>query len=336
MTVSTPLPCAAAPVRERRHDVDLLRVVCTAAVVLCHTAAVFVDAGHRTTGHAADALTRFAVPAFFAMAGWAALAASPVRGEGQLLRRADRIVRPMALWTLFYVAWRGTPEDAAAALFGSVEAAFHLWYLYVYVPLLLALGAVVLLVRDRGRTVPWWTLGLLAVCAFGGAARADLGAPTGLDLPSWEWGLSLYPLGYALLGAGLLGAARGLGPRWPWAVATAGCLAALTGYQLGFRFPAAYASLPVAALTFAVLGAFRGVRVPRRWRGPVERLSDASFGAYLVHLAPVTALSALLADRVPHGGPALLAMAAVAVVSTAVSFALAHLWGRLRLRAWLG
>ncbi|NYV75145.1 acyltransferase, partial [Streptomyces sp. UH6] len=165
----------------RRDDVDLLRVVCTAAVVLCHTAAVFVDAGHRSAGVAADSLTRFAVPVFFAMAGWAALVASPVRGERQLLRRVDRIVRPLAVWTVLYVGWRGGAEDALGAVLGSVEPAFHLWYLYVYVPLMLVLGAAVLLVRRAA--VPRWTLALLGVCALGTALRGDAGEVTGLDLP---------------------------------------------------------------------------------------------------------------------------------------------------------
>ncbi|WP_448319180.1 acyltransferase family protein, partial [Streptomyces sp. CO7] len=190
---------AAAP--GRRDDVDLLRVVCTAAVVLCHTAAAFVDAGHRTAGVAADSLTRFAVPAFFAMAGWAALVASPVRGERQLLRRADRIVRPMVVWTGLYVAFRGGAEDAVGALSGSVEPAFHLWYLYVYVPLMLVLGTAVLL--GRRAATPWWTLALLGLCALGATLRGDLGRVTGLDLPGWAWGLSVYPLGYALGGAAL-------------------------------------------------------------------------------------------------------------------------------------
>jgi surface polysaccharide O-acyltransferase-like enzyme len=335
-TATAPTAPQSAPgaASGRRDDVDLLRVVCTAAVVLCHTAAAFVDAGHRTAGVAADSLTRFAVPAFFAMAGWAALVASPVRGERQLLRRADRIVRPMAVWTALYVLARGGADEAAGALFGSVEPAFHLWYLYVHVPLMLLLGAAVLLVR-RAAT-PWWTLALLGLCALGGTLRGDLGRVTGAELPGWAWGLSLYPLGYALAGAALLGAARSVGPRWAWAAAAVAGFAAVGAYQLGFRFPAAYAALPVAALTLAVLGALRGVRVPRRWRGAVRRLSEASFGAYLVHLVFVAPLGGAVAARVAPGPPAAGALAGTALVCAAASFAAAHLWGRLRLRAWLG
>ena len=55
-TVPTPAAPPAGPTarreseRERRHDIDLLRVVCTAAVVLVHASAEFIHAGHRTTG----------------------------------------------------------------------------------------------------------------------------------------------------------------------------------------------------------------------------------------------------------------------------------------------
>ncbi|MER5479557.1 acyltransferase family protein [Streptomyces sp. NPDC002734] len=129
---------------------------------------------------------------------------------------------------------------------------------------------------------------------------------------------------------------RSLGPRWAWAAAAAAGCAAVGAYQFGFRFPAAYATLPVAVLTLAVLAAVRGVRVPQRWRGVVRRLSEASFGAYLVHLAFVAPLGGAVAARVAPGPPAAGALGATALVCAAASFGAAHLWGRLRLRAWLG
>ncbi|MEU3201094.1 MULTISPECIES: acyltransferase family protein [unclassified Streptomyces] len=126
-TVPTPAAPPAGPTarreseRERRHDIDLLRVVCTAAaaavVVLVHASAEFIHGGHRTTGVVGDSAGRSAVPAFFAMAGWAALAGSPVRGEAQLLTRLGRILRPMAVWTALYLLWQfvaGPPLDDGA------------------------------------------------------------------------------------------------------------------------------------------------------------------------------------------------------------------------------
>jgi peptidoglycan/LPS O-acetylase OafA/YrhL len=68
----------------------------------------------------------------------------------------------------------------------------------------------------------------------------------------------------------------------------------------------------------------------------VRRLSDASFGAYLVHLAVVAPLGGAVGAWATPGWAAVGALAGTALVCAAVSFAVAHLWGRLRLRAWLG
>ncbi|MFC7220258.1 acyltransferase family protein [Streptomyces polyrhachis] len=282
---TAPAPPAA---RVRRHDIDALRVLCTAAVVLCHTAAEFIDAGHRTAGIAADSLSRFAVPAFFAMAGWAALAGAPVGSDRRLLRRLERIARPMAVWTLLYLLWQyviGPPPDdgakeAVRALFGSVEPAFHLWYLYVYVPLVLLLGVAALVLRGRG--VPRWSAALLAAFALAPVLRGDLGRLTGAHLPEWNWNAPLYALGYAVAGAALLAAPReGRAARRPlWTAAALAALLALGAYQFTVRHPAAYGSAAVAALTAAVLIAVRGLRVPVRLRAP----PGAPLGRLLRHV----------------------------------------------------
>ncbi|MFE2280759.1 acyltransferase [Streptomyces sp. NPDC059454] len=333
------------PGRDRRDDIDLLRVICTAAVVLVHASAEFLDAGHRTTGILGDSAGRFAVPAFFAMAGWAALAGSPVRGEAQLLTRLGRIVRPMAVWTAVYLLWQyvsgpssgggaeGVVKDALRALFGSVEAAFHLWYLYTYVPILLLLGVAVLVLKQRA--TPRRALLLLAAFAVAPAVVGDARTLTGLPLPAWAWSTSLYSLGYAVAGAGLL-AARRRGPRPLWLAGVAVALVALTLYQFTVRHPAAYGSAAVAALTFTVLGAVGGVRVPERARAALGRLSDASFGTYLVHLLFVMLLVRPVAEGLPHGFPAPVALAVTATVAAVLSFAVSVLWGRLGMRRWLG
>ncbi|GHH92580.1 acyltransferase family protein [Streptomyces capillispiralis] len=327
--------------RERRHDIDLLRVLCTAAVVLVHASAEFLDAGHRTTGVLGDSASRFAVPAFYAMAGWAILAGSPVRGDTQLLTRLGRILRPMAVWTALYLLWQylfgppldGGAKEAVRALFGSVEAAFHLWYLYAYVPLLLLLGVAVLVLGQRA--TPRWSALLLGALAVAPVLSEDVRTLTGLPLPPWGWSVPLYALGYAVAGAALL-AARRRGPRPLWLAGVAVAFVALAVYQFTVRLPAGYGSAAVAALTFAVLGAVAGVRVPERARAVLVRLSDASFGTYLVHLLFVMVLVRPVAERVPHGFAAPVALAVTAVAAAALSFAVSVLWGRLGMRRWLG
>ncbi|MDN3270834.1 acyltransferase [Streptomyces sp. MA15] len=346
--MSSPVSPAAAPEapdrtadRERRHDIDLLRVLCTAAVVLVHASAEFIDAGHRTTGILGDTAGRFAVPVFFAMAGWAALAGAPVGDEARLLARLGRILRPMAVWTALYllgayltgVSGAGTGEEAVRALFGSVEASFHLWYLYAYVPLILLLGVVVLVVRRRA--LPRRSLALLAVLAVTPALVGDVREITGWAPPDWGWSVSLSTVVYAVAGAALLAAPR-LGPRALWAAGAGVAFAVLAVYQLTVRHPAAYGSVAVAAVTLAVLGTVARVRVPERVRPLVARLSDASFGTYLVHLLWVRLLAGPVAGRLPDGPWAPVALAVTAVAAAALSFAVSVLWGRPGWRKWLG
>ncbi|MEV6109873.1 acyltransferase [Streptomyces sp. NPDC051940] len=339
-----PAPAAepGAPPRVRRYDIDLLRVVCTAAVVLCHASAEFLHAGHRTAGIAGDSASRFAVPAFFAMAGWAALAGAPVADERQLLRRVGRVLRPMAVWTAVYLVWQylsgpplngGLGKESVRALAGSVQPAFHLWYLYTYVPLVLLLGVAVLVVK--GRALPRWSLLAVAGFAVAPALWGDARTLSGLNLPPWHWSVSRYSLGYAVAGAALL-CARRLGPRPLWAAGVGVALLAVAGYQFTVRNPAPYGSPAVAALTLAVVGALAGVRVPARLRAALVRLSDASFGTYLVHLLFVMLLVRPVAERAPGGPAAAVALGVTALAAIAASFAASALWGRLGLRGWLG
>ncbi|MEU6338656.1 acyltransferase [Streptomyces cellulosae] len=344
--MSSPASPAAAPEapdrtpgRERRYDIDLLRVLCTAAVVLVHASAEFIDAGHRTTGILGDTAGRFAVPVFFAMAGWAALSGAPVGDETRLLSRLGRILRPMAVWTALYLLCAyltgetGVGAEAASALFGSVEAAFHLWYLYAYVPLLLLLGVLVLVVRRRA--LPLKALALLVALAVAPALAGDVREVTGWAPPDWGWSVPLSTVVYAVAGAALLAAPR-LGPRALWAAGAAVAFAALAVYQLTVRHPAAYGGVAVAAVTFAVLGTVAGVRVPERVRPLVARLSDASFGTYLVHLLWVRLLVGPVAGRLPDGPWAPAVLAVTAVAAAAASFAVSVLWGRPAWRKWLG
>ncbi|CAM5440916.1 Surface polysaccharide O-acyltransferase-like enzyme OS=Streptomyces albaduncus OX=68172 GN=FHS32_000389 PE=4 SV=1 [Streptomyces griseoloalbus] len=350
--MSSPVTPAAAPAaephapdrtagRERRYDIDLLRVLCTAAVVLVHASAEFIDAGHDTTGVLGDTAGRFAVPVFFAMAGWAALSGAPVGDERRLLTRLGRILRPMAVWTALYLLCAyltggpgaGPAEEAGRALFGSVEAAFHLWYLYAYVPLLLLLGVVVLVVRRR--TLPTRALALLVAFALAPALAGDVREITGWSPPDWGWSVPLSTVVYAVAGAALLAAPR-LGPRALWAAGAAVAFTGLAVYQLTVHHPAAYGGVAVAAVTFAVLGTVAGIRVPERVRPLVARLSDASFGTYLVHLLWVRLLVGPVAGRLPDGPWAPAALAVTAVAAAALSFAVSVLWGRPGWRKWLG
>ncbi|MFJ9625889.1 acyltransferase [Streptomyces sp. NPDC101181] len=332
------------PVREHRYDIDLLRLLCSVGVIVCHTGSAFVNTVGRTAdngsgtywaGLAADSAGRFAVPLFFAIAGWVVLVGAPPKDGATLRRRVVRIVVPLAVWTALYLAWgrlRGTNEDPVRqlgldAVFASVRPAYHLWYLYAYLPVVLLLAFVVL-VRAGKRP---WGLGLvLLVLAAGPSLFGDLAEATGRELPRFGWGFGPYQLIYAVLGALVLAAPAGTfgRGRFAWPLLAAAGLAGVIAYQHEVHYAIPYAHVLVALFSCGVLVTLHGVRVPERMRPALTRLADASFGAYLVHVLVLGLLTDAFV-RADLAGPVAAALAVgVALATTALSFGAALLWGR--------
>ncbi|MEU0135320.1 acyltransferase [Streptomyces sp. NPDC006296] len=340
------------PHREHRYDIDLIRLLCSVGVILCHTGSAFVNTAGREAGNGpgtywaglvADSAGRFAVPLFFAIAGWVVLVGAPVRDGRQLWRRIVRILVPLAVWTVLYIAWgrlRGTNDAPAGelaldALFGSVRPAYHLWYLYAYIPVILLL-AFAALVRSGSR--PWGLGAALLVLGAAPTLSGDLAAVTGLDLPRFGWGFGPYQLIYAVLGALVLALpARASGRPSPWWLLPAGAsLAAIVAYQHGVHYAIPYASVLVALFSGGVLLALHRVRVPDRLRPALTRLAGASFGAYMVHVLVLGVLTDALVDT-DLALPVAAALAlAVTAATTALSFGAALLWTRLGLTRLLG
>ncbi|WP_406409755.1 acyltransferase [Streptomyces halstedii] len=344
-----PLP---APRREHRYDIDLIRLLCSVGVILCHTGSAFVNTAHRTAadgpatywaGLVADSAGRFAVPLFFAIAGWVVLVGAPPRDGRQLRVRIVRIAVPLAVWTALYLAWgrlRGTNDApvrdlALDALFGSVRPAYHLWYLYAYIPviMLLAFAAAV-----RAGRRPWGLGAALLVLAAAPSLCGDLASLTGADVPRFGWGFGPYQLIYAVLGALLLAAPAGRrGARRPlWLLPTAAALAAVVAYQHTVHYAIPYASVLVALFSGGVLLCLHRVRVPVRWRPALTRLAGASFGAYMIHVLVLGVLTDALVTPNLTWPAALALVAAVTTATTALSFAAALLWTRLGLSRALG
>ncbi|MEU0131226.1 acyltransferase [Streptomyces sp. NPDC006289] len=346
---STPEP---GPPREHRYDIDLIRLLCSVGVILCHTGSAFVNTAGREAsngpgtywaGLVADSAGRFAVPLFFAIAGWVVLVGAPVRDGRQLWRRIVRIVVPLAVWTVLYVAWgrlRGTNDGPAGelvldSLFASVRPAYHLWYLYAYIPVIMLLAFVVLV---RAGKRPWGLGAALLVLGAAPGLSGDLAGATGLELPRFGWGFGPYQLVYAVLGALLLALpGRTSGGRRPfWLLPAAAALAAIVAYQHGVHYAIPYASVLVALFSGGVLLALHRLHVPERLRPVLARLSAASFGAYMIHVLVLGVLTDALVDA-DLSLPAAAALAVVVTAATTVlSFAAALLWTRLGLTRLLG
>lgn len=338
---------------EHRYDIDLLRVLCSIGVIVCHAAGQFLDAvGREPAGGrsvywvalAGDGLSRCAVPLFFAMAGWVVLSGAPPRDGAQVRKRLARIIVPMAVWTVLYLLWDRvrdadtgpTSELAVDALFGSVRPAFHLWYLYAYVPVVLLLSAVVL---TRAGKRPWGVGVAFLGLALAPTICGDLGKLLDVSIPHFSWQFAPYQVGYAIAGAVLLSSPRpaAVGRRRLLWLAGAVCAwAAVIGYEHRVHFPSPYGSVAVALLAGTVLMGLRRIGVPERARPLLGRLAGASFGAYLVHLFFLEACAPYLVSARAGWAAAGGGLVVLTVVTAALSFAAALLWTRLRLSRWLG
>ncbi|MEW2067399.1 acyltransferase [Streptomyces sp. NPDC007346] len=348
---SSAVPGGGAP-REHRYDIDLIRLVCSVGVIVSHTGATFMDAAGRKasggapvywTGLVADSLGRFAVPTFFAIAGWAVLVGAPPKDAARLWQRMVRFLVPLAVWTALYLLWgrwRGTNDGpigdlALDSLFASVRPAYHLWYLYAYVPVIMLL-ALVPMVRAGKR--PWGIAVALLAIAAAPTLAGDLARVTDWDVPRFGWSFGAYQVIYAVLGALLLAAPAGAfgRRRLPWLLLAAASLVAVVGYQHRIHYVIPNASVAIALLTGGFVLALHRVRLSDRIRPTVTRLVEATFGVYMVHII----FEDVLADafvRADVGWPAAVALfLAVCAGITVLSFAVTLLWRRMGLARLLG
>ncbi|WP_181787839.1 acyltransferase [Streptomyces phytophilus] len=349
---AAPVPAARSRRPGHRYDVDLIRLLCACGVILGHTGSEFIDAVGRQeangaaaywAGMTADAVSRFAVPMYFAIAGWAVLVGAPPRDGWRLAQRMVRIVVPMGVWTVVYLLWgkwQSTNEDplrdlAVDAAFGTVRPAYHLWYLYTYVPVVLLLGFVVLLRAGRR---PWWLGAVLLGFALGPGLLADAGRAADSGTPSFGWGFGVYSLVYAAGGALLfsLRPRSGRGIRALWLAAATAAMLGVLAYQTQVKYVIPNAHVLVALFTGAVLLTLTRVRVPEPWRPHLKRVAGAAFGAYLVHLMVIRTLAEPLVSADPGGEEAVLLTAGIWAASVVLSFGAAMLWQRLGLRRLLG
>lgn len=337
--------------REHRYDIDLLRLICAGFVILLHVSGDYVtivdtDPSHGAavywTGIVANSMSRFAVPLFFAMAGWAVLFGAPPKDGRRLAQRIVRVVVPLFVWTALYLAWgrvRGSNDGSAMELAGrsllaSIEPAYHLWYLYSYVPVILLLGFVVLIKAGRR---PWGVAAALAGFASAGVQVTAVEQTTGWQWPVVEWNFGLFHLMYAVVGALVLTLDGSRIPRWAWAVTATAALGGVIWFQHAVNYVIPNANLLTAVFSFAVAMTVSRLRVPERFRPWIGRLSAASFGAYLVHLMILRLLSERFLSPGLGWAAATGLLLGITAATIALSFGASLLWGKLpRLRGLLG
>ncbi|WP_081240045.1 acyltransferase [Streptomyces viridosporus] len=347
---SSPSEQTAAP-REHRPDIDLMRLICSATIMLGHVGAQFIHStgndpaggsGTYWAGHVAEAVNPYAVPLYFAMAGWAVLVGAPPRDSSRMWQRIVRNVVPLFVWTAIYLVWawlrdrneRPVTELAAHSLFGSVQPAYHLWFLYTYIPIIALLAFAVLL---RAGKRPWGLGAALLGVAVLPSALTTAAEVTGRDMPPVAWGFGTYSLVYAVGGALLFALPAGaVRWRWPLFVLLPLTMAGALWYNTQIHYVMPNAHLFVAAMSICVLLLVSRVRVPGAWRPRLRKLAGAALGAYLVHVLFVEEIVAPLVSPDLSGPVAGLLLVGLLITVMALSFACSLLWGRLNLRRLLG
>jgi surface polysaccharide O-acyltransferase-like enzyme len=341
----------ATPPREHRFDIDLMRLVCSATIMLGHVGAQYIHAtgndpangaGAYWAGHVAEGINAFAVPMYFAIAGWAVLVGAPPRDSSRMWQRVVRNVVPLFAWTAVYLAWawlrdrndRPMTELAATSLFGSVQPAYHLWFMYTYIPIIMLLAFAVLIKAGQR---PWGLGAALLGIAVLPSVLTTIAEVTDRRMPEVAWGFSTYSLVYAVGGALLFALPAGtVRKRWPLAVLLPLTMAGALWYNTQVHYVLPNAHLFVAAMSVCVLLLISRVRVREAWRPWLRKSADAALGAYMVHVLFVEELVRPLASPGLSGPVAGLLLAALVATVMTLSFATSLLWGKLNLRRLLG
>ena len=317
---------AEAPVRiaarERLVDVDLVRVVGLAAVVLGHVVSV---------GPVGSALYAFHVPLFFLLTGYLWRPGRPLGRE--VASRARTLLVPYACWLVILVVTfvvaapllRGEPVEwyrAEGALYGGVRATrpfSAFWFVSVL------FGAAVLTrVLDRLPVAARWAVGVggLAAGTALGPALAALPLAAGLVLPATS---------FVLIGRLLPVVLRSV--RWRLltgiACVVAGEVPVLAGWtrplnlKIGDFGTPVLSILPAVAITAGLLLIAQAAapRLPLQIRAITTRLAGYGMMIVLTHAAVL-----LVLETPPEGRPLDLMAALVVPVVAAV------LVGRTRLR----
>ncbi|MBQ2544885.1 MAG: acyltransferase family protein [Clostridia bacterium] len=293
------------PKSRRIPGYDLLRVLATFAVILLHTAtsqlyAVEVNSSPWQGMIFWDGLMRWSVPAFFLLSG--ALFLSSDKPFSEILRKnALRIGTAYVFWSFVY-ALVSRPDGWKGFLYTWIAGHYHLWFcwailgLYLLVPLLRplarneTLGRYYLLLAFVFASLLPMLLGLVwpfspRLHALGAAVidKINIGLPMGYA--------GIFVFGYFL--------AKGLSPKNERLLYLLGILGVLftpvSALILSVKFEREMTSfypflMPNTVFPAAALFVFLKNKV-KRGTPLLRLLSDASFGAYLVHVLILGLLS---------------------------------------------
>ena len=344
-------PPTSSTSRARRVDIEVMRVMAVIGVIAIHVSSGALTATtvqrHGFLYFEAiliDALSRWAVPVFVAIAGWTLLTRRPAESEERWL--AGRIIRltlPLITWSLIYVVWALAEAGLTGEHLWAGKSSFadwlnseawlfysgtgvraQLWFLYA----LILATLIVWLIREhdriRNRAVYLGTCAILVL--FWGLPPIFQFAGT--------WTGDLWVFGYFALGWVILewGGADGRIGRWLGLGLFAGASALVMWGDLA---DVAWVHSPVSPVVFAAtvgfLLLFRGVSMSSRWQARANALGALTFGVYLAHELALDLVQLTWRTGAPLAFLTGTQQTALLVPASALlSFALAWLWHRCR------
>ena len=333
--------------KAHRHDVDVMRVLAGLTVMIGHSGGVLIGRSDEGSdawwlGHLAEAVNPWAVPMFFMIAGWAVLAGAPPRTEAKMWDRIVRHVVPLAAWSVIFVLGFNlfdTDEvnvrhDLARSFLEAGRPAFHLWYLYAYIPLILVFGTLVLFWKGQRP----WKLAALAVVLAGSTVWAPFALELiGSDQDAWKWGFATYQVVYFTVGAFVIHHAHELRPPiWTLCLLFAVSALGVLWWESRRSYPIENANPLIFGLAISVILLVSRIRLGERAKKVFTTMATASFGAFLVHVFFLELFFERLFDI--DAAPVLLVIQYVGLLAlmAALSYGLSFAWGKLHLRRILG
>ncbi|MDN6748083.1 MAG: acyltransferase [Brevibacterium sp.] len=335
--------------RGHRHDVDVMRVLAGLTVMVGHSGGVLIGRGEGADtnhawllGHLAEAVNPWAVPMFFMIAGWATLVGAPPRTGAKVWDRIIRHFVPLFAWSFIFIlgfTFFATDSvdvrhDQARTFLEAGRPAFHLWYLYAYIPLVLIFGTLVLFWRGLR---PWKLAALCVILAGSSVWAPFVLEQLGSGQTAWKWGIATYQVVYFCLGAFFIHYAKDIRPpMWALVLTFGACALGVFWWESDYSYPIANANPLIVGLAASVILIISRIELGERTKRFFTTLAGASFGAFLVHVFFLELFFEHL--FVIDASPVVLVVQYLGYLGlTAVlSYSLSLAWGRLRLRRILG
>jgi surface polysaccharide O-acyltransferase-like enzyme len=305
--------------------IDFARVFSVFAVVLLHTAAASltietIGSGGWWAGNLYDSLTRWCVPVFVMISGALLLREDSTENIQVFYRkRLKKVLIPLVAWTFIYllidsiiqvtIQNRSITQVAKSNIISiaSGRPYYHLWYLYMLVPLYLSTPFINMVIKSCKRNILWvltFVITLMAALQF--LSNTLVGARP-LTLPI-NWFISYIP--YFL--AGYMISRSRFKPALLVSALVFSVSVAVTAFGTYFLFNRTkdfgesqyfynYFSVtvfPMSLSVFYIFKAAQGLRPPSIF---LEKLAMLTFGVYLIHPIFINVLSVNIYDYFkPH------------------------------------